>query len=226
MLNYSNKYIIFAIFILILAITFFSVAFINLTFYSNFYNNVFNTFGELSFEEYQLASKLLDFLKILPLRLQYTNTVYGVYIDYFRDCYIISDPYTAFFLTSITRCKTYFSPVFVVKSEYTDEDIKNMQLMREYLLKLINNQSSLNEIKKNFSTIIIVFSNRTAYYLYNRNCYFVFLSRSPFIYAEGGCYMKTPAPIPNNATFIFNYYSFSVISYSGKYYVFYKIFDG
>jgi len=47
------------------------------------------------------------------------------------------------------------------------------------------------------SIYLIVISNRTAYYLKHSDCYFVFLAKSPHMYAQGNCYMPQPFNIPD-----------------------------
>jgi len=153
--------------------------------------------GELANAEISAAQQISSIIKTLPLHKIESYTVYGTYIDYVRDCYIVSDPYTSFLLASITRCRTYFDPVFVIPNEYPAEQRYKMELIRIMLTNISNFMSLLNQKTSNYIYIIVI-SNRTAYYLKNNNCYFVFLDKSPHMYATGNCYMSQPFNIPNN----------------------------
>jgi len=162
--------------------------------YSDFKH--YSGIGELSHAEIYLAQNILSIVESLPLHKVHSYTIYGTYIDFVRDCYIISDPYTSFFLTSITRCRTYFDPIYVIPTEYTREQLFNMKFIRVILMNISN---FMYFLKHNTSDYIylIVLSNRTAYYLKHNGCYFVFLDKSPHMYAQGNCYMSQPFNIPD-----------------------------
>jgi len=166
----------------------------NLDIYSDFKH--YGGLGELSHAEIYVAQNILSIVEFLPLYKAQSYTTYGIYIDFVRDCYIISDPYTSFFLTSITRCRTYFDPIYVIPSEYVPEQLSKMKFIRA-LLTNITNFMYLLKYNTSDSIYLILISNRTAYYLKHSDCYFVFLAKSPHMYAQGNCYMPQPFNIPD-----------------------------
>jgi hypothetical protein len=166
----------------------------NLDIYSDFKN--YHGIGELSQAEIYVAQNILSIVESLPLHKAQSYTIYGTYIDFVRDCYIISDPYTSFFLTSITRCRTYFDPIYVIPSEYTLEQLSKMKSIRVILTNISNFMYFLKHNTSDYIYLIVI-SNRTAYYLKHSDCYFVFLDKSPHMYAQGNCYMPQPFNIPD-----------------------------
>jgi len=166
----------------------------NIDIYSDFKH--YDGFGELSHAEIYVAQNILSIVESLPLHKVQSYTSYGIYIDFVRDCYIISDPYTSFFLTSITRCRTYFDPIYVIPSEYTPEQLSKMKFIRVILTNISNFMYFLKHNTSDYIYLIVI-SNRTAYYLKHSDCYFVFLDKSPHMYAQGNCHMLQPFNIPN-----------------------------
>jgi len=166
----------------------------NIDIYSDFKH--YSGLGELSHAEIYVAQNILSIVESLPLHKAQSYTTYGTYIDFVRDCYIISDPYTSFFLTSITRCRTYFDPIFVIPSEYTPEQLSKMKFIRVILTNISNFMYLLKHNTSDYIYLIVI-SNRTAYYLKHSDCYFVFLDKSPHMYAQGNCYMPQPFNIPD-----------------------------
>jgi hypothetical protein len=167
----------------------------NIDIYSGF--KQYDGLGELAHAEIYAVQEIFSIVKSLPLHEIKSNTIYGTYIDFVRNCYIVSDPYSSFLLTSITRCRTYFNPIYVIPGEYTSEQRYNMELIRTMLTNISNFIVLLERNTSNYIYIIVI-SNRTAFYLKNNNCYFVFLDKSPHMYAPGNCYMSQPFNIPNN----------------------------
>jgi hypothetical protein len=166
----------------------------NIDIYSDF--KQYDGLGELAYAEIYAVQEISSIVGSLPLHKIQSYTIYGTYIDFVRNCYIVSDPYTSFLLASITRCRTYFNPVYVIPSEYTSEELYKMELIRTTLLNISNFMFLLKHNSSNYVYIIVI-SNRTAYYLKDNNCYFVFLDKSPHMYAPGNCYMSQPFNIPN-----------------------------
>ena len=167
----------------------------NIDIYSGF--KQYDGLGELAHAEIYAVQEIFSIVKSLPLHEIKSHTIYGTYIDFVRNCYIVSDPYSSFLLTSITRCRTYFNPIYVIPEEYTSEQRYKMELIRTMLTNISNFIVLLERNTSNYIYIIVI-SNRTAFYLKNNNCYFVFLDKSPHMYAPGNCYMSQPFNIPNN----------------------------
>jgi hypothetical protein len=174
---------------------------INIDIYSDF--KQYNGIGELAYAEIYAVQEISSIIASVPLYKTQTYTLYGTYIDFLRNCYIVSDPYTSYLLASITRCRTYFNPIYVVPIEYTSEELYRMKLIRSILMNtsnfMLNISTFMFLLEHNISSdiFVIVISNRTAYYLKNDNCYFVFLDKSPHMYVPGNCYMLQPFNIPN-----------------------------
>ena len=177
---------------------------INLDIYSDFKH--YSGIGELAYAEIYAVQEIFSMLSV-PLYKTETHTLYGTYIDFLRDCYIVSDPYTSYLLSTITRCRTYFNPIFVIPIEYTSEELYRMQFTRS-ILKNISNYMFYLDHNTSSTIFVIVISNRTAYYLKNNNCYFVFLDKSPHMYVRGNCYMSQPFNIPNEIVDSFQNLSF------------------
>jgi len=178
----------------------------NSLYVSKKFENIMGYTGELTKAEIESYVFLKNYLENYQLQFikKTTQTPYRNYIDYYiNNIVLISDPYTSFFYARTLLIPTYFDPLYVIPEEYSNSTQFIFINIKTYFNQTVSEM--LKFVHLNAFTpkkIIVIISNRTEYWLVNRDCVFVFLTHSPFIYAKHNCKYNSQINVYNFTTFI------------------------
>jgi len=177
--------------------------------------NVMGYYGELSIAEIKAYEFIKNYINDNCKLIKTIDiTYYRVYTNYYYSCLILSDPYTAYFLSRSLMLRAYFTPVYVIPNEYAQRDLKIFEQLKRDLvnLSLHNNIDNYINSREEINKVIIVISNRTIYWLDNANCIFVFLATSPHSFQQSNCVYNAENYKGETSYLILNYLDSSIVT--------------